>query len=119
MQCSHGFNRCNLSVAPLGSYTLKIRWLRRPPSGIFALLLGNGNSLPLPLQDVFSLQLGHSPEDGQHKFPGGSGGVDSLLFAELYALKLDISTKMVAVVEIIRSTAHEQDHILSESEIKQ
>ena len=39
-----------------------------------------------------------------------------MLFAELYALKLDISTKMVAVVEIIRFTAHEQDHILPESE---
>ena len=42
---------------------------------------GDCNPLPLPLEDVIPLQLRHSAEDGEHKFPG-RGGVDVLLLGD-------------------------------------
>ena len=45
------------SPAPLGNHTIKVRRLRGCfASGIFPLLLGYGNPLPLALQDVYDAQ---------------------------------------------------------------
>lgn len=85
----HSLSRGNLSGTPASDHSLEV--VRQGPwlaAGVFALCLGNGNTLSLALKDIFALKLCDRREYGKHKLAGGRGCVDSLLTADKFHLLL-------------------------------
>ena len=75
----HSLNSGKFSPLPLGGHPVKVRGGDGLAAPVLALDFGNLDALPLALKDIFPLQLGNSAKHSEHKFPGGGGGVDSLL----------------------------------------
>lgn len=67
-------------------YRLKVRRHDRFAAFVLPLLLGNGDTLSLTLENIFPFQLGHCPKDGQHKFPRWGSGVDGFLLGDKFHL---------------------------------
>ena len=84
VQRPHGFNRCDPAGTPVSHDLLEFRCLDGLSAGVLPLLPGNGDPLPLTLQDILPLQLRYGAEHRQHELSGGRGGVDGLLPADKF-----------------------------------
>ena len=94
MEPLYDFGCCDLAGLPPNNHSVELRGrVKRLPSVVLTLLLGDGDTLPLALEDILPLQLGYCAEDGQHKLAVGCYGIGVLLLEdELHSQAISLST---------------------------
>ena len=110
----HGLDGSEFTAPPPGTHLVKIRMDNGFPSLILPLTPGQLNSLPLALEEVFPLQLGHRAEHGEHELAGGGGGVDGLFLRDkLHPFGVELSHQLQEIAGIAGKTADRlHDHCI-------